>query len=169
MKFWLDKGIDGFRMDVISFISKDQNFPDFSKDFDGRPEYIYAAGPRLHDYLQEMNREVLSKYDVMTVGEAFGVTLEQTPLSPHRQKGTCCSACGPPTRQENESRKLTASRPAGRLGISHDSGFTFRARSQPSGKHMPGVAFSSALTAFKMARCVKWPLVTRLWGEPLQA
>ena len=80
MKFWLDKGIDGFRMDVIPFISKDQSFPDFPKDFDGRPEYIYAAGPRLHDYLQEMNREVLSKYDVMTVGEAFGVTLEQTPL-----------------------------------------------------------------------------------------
>jgi oligo-1,6-glucosidase len=80
MKFWLDKGIDGFRMDVIPFVSKDQSFPDFSKDFDGRPEYIYAAGPRIHDYLQEMNREVLSKYDVMTVGEAFGVTLEQTPL-----------------------------------------------------------------------------------------
>jgi oligo-1,6-glucosidase len=80
MKFWLDKGIDGFRMDVIPFISKDQTFPDFPKDFDGRPEFIYAAGRKLHDYLQEMNREVLSKYDVMTVGEALGVTLEQTHL-----------------------------------------------------------------------------------------
>ena len=80
MKFWLDKGIDGFRMDVIPFISKDQSFPDYPKDFDGRPEYIYASGPKLHNYLQEMNREVLSKYDVMTVGEALGVTLEQTPL-----------------------------------------------------------------------------------------
>ena len=80
MKFWLDKGIDGFRMDVIPFISKDQNFPDYPKEYEARPEYIYASGPRLHDYLQEMNREVLSKYDVMTVGEAFGVTLEQTPL-----------------------------------------------------------------------------------------
>jgi oligo-1,6-glucosidase len=78
MKFWLDKGIDGFRMDVIPFISKDQSFPDFPKDFDGRPEYIYASGPKLHDYLQEMHREVLSNYDVMTVGEALGVTLEQT-------------------------------------------------------------------------------------------
>ena len=48
--------------------------------YDGRPEFIYASGPKLHDYLQEMNREVLSKYDIMTVGEAFGVTLEQTPL-----------------------------------------------------------------------------------------
>jgi oligo-1,6-glucosidase len=80
MKFWLDKGIGGFRMDVIPFISKDQSFPDFVKDFDGRPEFIYAAGPNLHDYLQEMNREVLAKYDVMKVGEALGVTLEQTPL-----------------------------------------------------------------------------------------
>ena len=80
MKFWLDKGADGFRMDVIPFISKQQSFPNYPDDYDGRPEFIYAAGPKLHDYLQEMNREVLSKYDVMTVGEAFGVTLEQTPL-----------------------------------------------------------------------------------------
>jgi oligo-1,6-glucosidase len=80
MKFWLDKGTDGFRMDVIPFISKDQAFPDLPSDYDGRPEFIYASGPTLHEYLQEMNREVLSKYDVMTVGEAFGVTLEQTPL-----------------------------------------------------------------------------------------
>jgi Glycosidases len=80
MKFWLDKGIDGFRMDVIPFISKDQTFPNFPKGDNVRPEYIYAAGPNLHDYLQEMHREVLSKYDLVTVGEAFGVSLEQTPL-----------------------------------------------------------------------------------------
>jgi oligo-1,6-glucosidase len=80
MKFWLDKGVDGFRMDVIPFISKDPSFPDYPNHCGGHPEYGYASGPRLHDYLQEMNREVLSKYDVMTVGEAFGVTLEQTPL-----------------------------------------------------------------------------------------
>jgi oligo-1,6-glucosidase len=80
MRFWLDKGIDGFRMDVIPFISKDQTFPNFPESQGVRPEYIYAAGPKLHDYLQEMHRAVLSKYDVMTVGEAFGVTLEQTPM-----------------------------------------------------------------------------------------
>jgi oligo-1,6-glucosidase len=80
MKFWLDKGTDGFRMDVIPFISKDPSFPDYPENYDGRPEYVYASGPKLHDYLQEMNREVLSQYDVMTVGEAFGVTLEQSPL-----------------------------------------------------------------------------------------
>ena len=80
MKFWLDKGVDGFRMDVIPFVSKDQSFPDIPKGYENRAEFIYAAGPRLHEYLQEMNREVLSKYDVMTVGEAFGTSLEQTPL-----------------------------------------------------------------------------------------
>src|ERR1700675_2143962 len=80
MKFWLDKGVDGFRMDVIPFISKDQAFGDYPKEFANRPEYYHADGPKLHNYLQEMNREVSSKYEVMTVGEAFGVTLEQTPL-----------------------------------------------------------------------------------------
>ena len=80
MKFWLDKGVDGFRMDVIPFISKDQSFPDSPKEYETRSEYFHASGPKLHDYLQEMNQEVLSKHDLMTVGEAFGVTLEQTPL-----------------------------------------------------------------------------------------
>jgi oligo-1,6-glucosidase len=80
MKFWLNKGVDGYRMDVIPFISKDQTFANFPESYDGRPEFIYASGPKLHDYLQEMNHEVLSKHDIMTVGEAFGVTLEQTPL-----------------------------------------------------------------------------------------
>ena len=79
MKFWLDKGVDGFRMDVIPFISKREGLPDLPPDYMTRPQYFYAMGPHLHEYLQEMNREVLSKYDVMTVGEAFGVTMEQTP------------------------------------------------------------------------------------------
>jgi oligo-1,6-glucosidase len=80
MKFWLDKGIDGFRMDVIPFISKDPNFPEYPKETLKGPEFVYASGPNLHRHLQEMSREVLSKYDVMTVGEAFGVMLEQTSL-----------------------------------------------------------------------------------------
>jgi len=79
MKFWLDKGVDGFRMDVIPFISKREGLPDLPPEYMAKPQYFYAMGPHLHEYLQEMNREVLSKYDVMTVGEAFGVTLEQTP------------------------------------------------------------------------------------------
>jgi oligo-1,6-glucosidase len=80
MKFWLDKGVDGFRMDVIPFVSKRPGLPDIPPEYQTRPQYFYASGPRLHEYLQEMNREVLSKYDVMTVGEAFGITLEQTPF-----------------------------------------------------------------------------------------
>lgn len=72
MKFWLDKGIDGFRMDVINFISKDQDFPN---DKMGGSKY-YTNGPRVHEFLKEMNQEVLSKYDIMTVGEAPSVTPE---------------------------------------------------------------------------------------------
>jgi oligo-1,6-glucosidase len=66
-------------MDVIPFISKREGLPDLPPDYATRPQYFYAMGPHLHEYLQEMNREVLSKYDEMTVGEAFGVTLEDTP------------------------------------------------------------------------------------------
>lgn len=77
MRFWLDKGVDGFRMDVIPLISKEQTFPDYPPEHQARPEYYHAAGPRMHEFLQEMNREVLSKYDVMTVGEAIGITPEQ--------------------------------------------------------------------------------------------
>ena len=80
MKFWLDKGVDGFRMDVIPFVSKQPGLPDIPPQYMSRPQYFYTQGPHLHEYLQEMNREALSKYDVMTVGEAFGVTLEQTPM-----------------------------------------------------------------------------------------
>lgn len=78
MHWWLEKGVDGFRMDVISLISKDPNFPD------GEVNGLYgdlspycAHGPHVHEYLQEMNREVLSKYDIMTVGETSCVTVEE--------------------------------------------------------------------------------------------
>ncbi len=72
MRFWLDKGIDGFRMDVISLISKDQSFPDGPVIQNKAYGSYYAGcanGPRVHEFLQEMNREVLSKYDVLAVGE----------------------------------------------------------------------------------------------------
>ena len=78
MRFWLDKGVDGFRMDVIPFISKDPAFPDLPAG--SRPQDTYANGPKVHEYLHEMHREVMARYDVMTVGEAFGVSLAQTPL-----------------------------------------------------------------------------------------
>ncbi len=74
MRFWFDKGIDGFRMDVIPFISKDIAFPELPSKYNGDFIKYYANGPHNHEYLQEMYREVLSKYDVMSVAEGIGVT-----------------------------------------------------------------------------------------------
>ena len=78
MKFWMEKGADGWRMDVIASISKDQNYPDYPEK-EGEKYYTgkyHSNGPRLHEFLHEMNQEVLSKYDCMTVGEAPGSTPE---------------------------------------------------------------------------------------------
>ena len=79
MKFWCEKGIDGFRMDVISMISKDQRFPDgeMNNGLYGDFGPYCVHGPRVHEFLQEMNQKVLSKYDIMTVGETAGVTIEE--------------------------------------------------------------------------------------------
>jgi len=76
MRFWFDKGVDGFRMDVIPFISKDTTFPPIPAEFKDDWGAFYSHGPHRHEYLQEMNREALSKYDVMSVGEA-GVPSEE--------------------------------------------------------------------------------------------
>ena len=79
MTWWCDKGIDGFRMDVISMISKVQSYPD-GEVFDGvygNANPYVCNGPRVHEFLQEMNRRVLSRYDIMTVGEAAGVTVDE--------------------------------------------------------------------------------------------
>lgn len=77
MKWWLDKGVDGFRMDVINLISKEDGLPSTpgGKKFDWGGDY-FMNGPRVHEYLQEMNREVLSNYDMMTVGECPGASPE---------------------------------------------------------------------------------------------
>ncbi len=77
MQFWFDKGVDGFRMDVISFISKDTDFPELPASYNGDFIPFYANGPKLHEYLQEMNKSILSKYDVMTVGEAPGIPIDK--------------------------------------------------------------------------------------------
>lgn len=80
MRFWLDKGVDGFRMDVIPFLSKDQDFPDYPEGRFGDLT-IHANGPRIHEFLQEMHREVLAHYpDAITVGEGFGVSAAQANL-----------------------------------------------------------------------------------------
>ncbi|SHF94973.1 glycoside hydrolase family 13 protein [Ornithinibacillus halophilus] len=80
MKWWLDKGVDGFRMDVINFISKVPGLPDApnpeGKKYVGGGKY-FMNGPRIHEFLREMNEEVISNYDVMTVGEMPGVDVEE--------------------------------------------------------------------------------------------
>ena len=76
MRFWLDKGVSGFRMDAITFISKQPGLPDLTPEQLHDPTPVYAGGPQRDAYLQEINRDVLSRYDVMTVGEAGGVSVE---------------------------------------------------------------------------------------------
>lgn len=76
MKFWLDKGIDGFRMDAFQFVAKDTTWPVFPPGYEQHIIRYYGMGQHLHDYLQEMNREVISKYDIMTVAEGSGSTLD---------------------------------------------------------------------------------------------
>lgn len=77
MRYWLDKGIDGFRMDVINKLAKDQNYPngiieEGAKHASFRPFSVNI--PKVHDYLREMNKTVLADYDIVTVGETSGVT-----------------------------------------------------------------------------------------------
>ncbi|MBT2554026.1 alpha-glucosidase [Arthrobacter sp. ISL-5] len=85
MNWWLDRGVDGFRMDVINFISKEESLPDGPRADgmlygDGGPHYI--CGPRIHEFLQEMHQEVFAgrDKDLLTVGEMPGVTLEDAAL-----------------------------------------------------------------------------------------
>ncbi|MCQ4087136.1 alpha-glucosidase [Saccharibacillus sp. JS10] len=77
MKFWLDKGVDGFRMDVINLISKVEGLPSNGTEEIADGSMYYVDGPRIHEFLREMNEEVLSNYDMMTVGEMPGVTVEE--------------------------------------------------------------------------------------------
>jgi len=85
MNWWLDRGVDGFRMDVINFISKDTSLPDGLKAEgmlfgDGSPHFM--SGPRIHEFLHEMHLEVFAGRDkpLLTVGEMPGVTVEDAVL-----------------------------------------------------------------------------------------
>ena len=78
MNWWLEKGVDGFRMDVISLISKAPGLPDYEPESTGYAAYNAGAnGPRVHEFLQEMREKALNNADTMTVGECAGVTLEE--------------------------------------------------------------------------------------------
>ena len=81
MRWWLDKGIDGFRMDVINLISKTEGLPDGPiVNGSGDLSPLVCNGPHVHDYLKEMNAKVLSHYDIMTVGETPNVDVETAHL-----------------------------------------------------------------------------------------
>ena len=78
MNWWLDKGVDGFRMDVISLISKKPDLPDGPVGINGYASFNEPAnGPHVHEYLQEMREKVLNRKETITVGECSGVTLEE--------------------------------------------------------------------------------------------
>lgn len=72
MKFWAEKGVDGFRLDAFQFVAKDTTFPAFPEGFEKNFFKYYAMQDHLHDYLKEMNKEVLDKYDLMSVAEGAG-------------------------------------------------------------------------------------------------
>ena len=122
MNWWCEKGIDGFRMDVISMISKDPAYPDgpVTDGLYGSFSPYVCNGPHVHEYLQEMNRRVLSKYDLLTVGEAGDVTTEeakkyankeQTELNMVFQFEHVDCVPGPIGKWSDEKPKLSAFRP----------------------------------------------------------
>ena len=78
MNWWLKKGVDGFRMDVISLISKEPGLPDKEPGINGYATFnVSANGPHVHEYLQEMRQKALNNADTITLGECSGVTLEE--------------------------------------------------------------------------------------------
>ncbi|GAB3625123.1 oligo-1,6-glucosidase [Mariniluteicoccus endophyticus] len=90
MRWWVDRGVDGFRMDVINFISKTLPLADGDVPESRRlsPSFAHVAnGPRMHEFLQEMNREVLAGQNLLTVGEMPGVSVEQARLYTGADRG----------------------------------------------------------------------------------
>lgn len=82
MKFWLDKGVDGFRIDVVTLLSKDLTFKNVDESVGFRTiiENHYANGPKIHEYLHEMHQEVMQHYNAFTMGEGVGVTQDNAHL-----------------------------------------------------------------------------------------
>lgn len=90
LKFWLDKGVDGFRCDVITLISKKQDFKSRFPTLALCGKDAFVNGPRLHEFLHELNKEVISHYDAMTVGETVLSSLEEAKelVEPKREELT---------------------------------------------------------------------------------
>ncbi len=91
MRWWLDKGVDGFRLDAINYLSKVPGLPDAASA--GAGSYadamrLCAMGPRLHEYLNEMKREVFDHYDIFTVGEASLTTVDEAASLTHEEHGS---------------------------------------------------------------------------------
>ncbi len=91
INWWLNKGIDGFRLDVINYISKEEGLPDGNESigkmmgFYGIEHYFY--GPNLHDYLKELKNEAFNNFDVLTVGETPGIGLEMSRYMTSESRG----------------------------------------------------------------------------------
>ncbi|MFJ5427874.1 alpha-glucosidase [Pectobacterium actinidiae] len=87
LRFWIDKGVSGLRMDTVATFSKNPAFPDLTPEQLKNFAYTYTQGPNLHRYIQEMHQKVLAKYDVVSAGEIFGVPLEEAaPFIDQRRK-----------------------------------------------------------------------------------
>ena len=88
LRYWLDMGVDGFRCDVITLISKDQRFKSVFPSIAIAGKQYFINGPRLHEYLHELNKDVLSHYDCMTVGETVLSSLDDAKLlvAPEREE-----------------------------------------------------------------------------------
>lgn len=86
LRFWLNKGVSGLRFDTIATISKNPKFPNLTPEQLQDYAQAYTEGPNLHRYIHEMNREVLSHYDIATAGELVGIPLNQVPLFVDRRR-----------------------------------------------------------------------------------
>jgi oligo-1,6-glucosidase len=92
LRFWLAKGLDGFRFDAMTFISKDTDFPEITpemlkENYHNDWGYYYASGPRLHEYLREMRREALAGRDIVAIAEAPGILPEEATLFVAEDRG----------------------------------------------------------------------------------
>ncbi len=83
---WAKRGVDGFRLDVINFISKKESFPDVPDELVNSPDKHYACGPRIHEFMQEFNRKVLAPNSSMTVGETPGIEASAAALYCNRDR-----------------------------------------------------------------------------------